>query len=121
LEQRYEKGVIIRDATTVYREMRDFACWDKEVFVAFFLDSKNRVISREVVSVGTLNMCLVHPREVFRTAISRNANSVIVAHNHPSGDPDPSDEDHKVTDQLVEAGKIVGIEVLDHVVVGKDR
>ena len=121
LELPYSKRVFIRDATTVYNEMRDFARWDKEVFVAFYLDTKNRVISREVVSVGTLNACLIHAREVFRTAIARNANSVIVAHNHPSGDTTASDEDRRITDQLFRAGEIIDIEVLDHVVVAKDR
>jgi DNA repair protein RadC len=102
LEIRYKNGVLICDATTVYRKMRDIQFWEKGAFVVFLLDSKNRVISREVFSVGTLNMCLVHPHEVFRTAIARNANSVIVSHNHPSGDTTPSDEDRRITEQLVQ-------------------
>ncbi len=113
LEERYARGTVLKDAGSVYHEMRDIKCWEKEVFVAFYLDTRNKVISREVVSVGTLNSALIHAREVFRTAIFRNADSVIIAHNHPSGNPNPSAEDEEATERIVESGKILGIPLLD--------
>lgn len=117
LSEPFSCGGVLKDAGCVYHEMRDIKSWEREAFVVFLLDTKNRVISREIVGIGTLNQTLIHPREVFRSAICKNANSIILAHNHPSGDPVPSDEDRRVTDQLVRAGKIIGIKVLDHVVV----
>lgn len=93
----------------------------KEHFLAVLLDTKNRVIRVHTVSVGTLDASLVHPREVFKEAISASAASLIVAHNHPSGDPTPSPEDKQVTARLVEAGKLLGIDVLDHLVLGDER
>jgi DNA repair protein RadC len=93
---------------------------DREHFVVMCLDTKNNVNALNTVSVGTLNSSLVHPREVFKAAILANSNAIILTHNHPSGDPTPSREDLEVTKRLVEAGKIMGIEVIDHVVVGED-
>ncbi|MBU0457786.1 MAG: DNA repair protein RadC [Nanoarchaeota archaeon] len=92
----------------------------KENFVSVYLDTKNRIISEETTSVGILNASLIHPREVFHGAIKSLANSVIVLHNHPSGDPCPSKEDLEITKRLVETGKILGIELLDHIIIGKD-
>jgi DNA repair protein RadC len=92
-----------------------------EVFKVLLLDSGSRRIRECTVSQGTLNASLVHPREVFKAAIDHVAASVVLAHNHPSGDPSPSAEDRVVTDRLVEAGRIVGIPVLDHVVFAGDR
>lgn len=89
----------------------------KEHFIAVFLDSKNKIIKDEVISIGTLNSSLVHPREVFKEAIKCSANSIILVHNHPSGSVEPSDEDYRVNKVLVEAGNLVGIKVLDHLVV----
>jgi len=93
----------------------------KEHFIAVFLDSKNRIIKDEVISIGTLNSSLVHPREVFKEAIKNSANSIILVHNHPSGSVEPSDEDYRVNKVLVETGNLVGIKVLDHLVVGGDK
>ena len=120
LEERYLREIEITASKTVYRELRDIKNWEKEVFVAFYLDTRNKIISREIVSIGILNASIIHPREVFRTAIIRNANSVIIAHNHPSGSLEPSDEDVEITQQLKEAGKIIGIKLLDHLIVTKD-
>lgn len=92
----------------------------KEHFVLLFLDTKNKLITSEV-STGTLNASLVHPREVFSQAVLCHASHVIVAHNHPSGDPTPSDEDIKTTNRLVEAGKILGISVVDHMIITSDK
>ena len=92
----------------------------KEYFIAVFLDSKNKIIKDEVISIGTLNSSLVHPREVFKEAIKCSANAIILVHNHPSGDCEASDEDRKIKDVLKEVGKMVGIKVLDNIIIGKE-
>ncbi len=94
------------------------ALYDREHFVAVLLNTKNRVISLETISIGSLNSSLVHPREVFKSAIKASASSIIIAHNHPSGDPTPSSEDLTITQRLVEAGEIIGISILDHIIIG---
>jgi DNA repair protein RadC len=119
LEEEYENRVYIKNASTIFSEMRDIRHWCKEAFVAFYLDSQNRIISREILGIGILNSCIVHPREVFRTAIIRNSNAVILAHNHPSGSLDPSDEDLDITERLRKVGDIIGIKLLDHVIVSR--
>ncbi|AGK96667.1 JAB domain-containing protein [Clostridium pasteurianum] len=91
---------------------------DREAFVVITLDTKNHPTSINVNSIGNLNSSIVHPREVFKTAILGNAASILVGHNHPSGDTSPSKEDINVTNRLKEAGRILGIEVLDHIIVG---
>lgn len=91
---------------------------DREHFLVLCLDTKNKINAVNVVSIGTLSVSPVHPREVFKAAILANAAAVILAHNHPSGDPEPSREDIEVTGRLVQAGKILGIEVLDHIILG---
>src|SRR3989338_6087563 len=94
---------------------------DREHFMILHLDIKNRVIKDEIVSVGALTGTIAHPREVFKSAIKESAHSVILVHNHTSGDPTPSDEDLRMTERLFEAGEILGIKVLDHVIIGKDE
>jgi DNA repair protein RadC len=106
-----------QDAATVFSEFLKEA--DREHLVTLLLDSKNQVIGLNVVSVGILDSALVHPREIFKPAILANAASIILCHNHPSGDPTPSIEDKRVTERVFEAGKIIGIDVIDHVVVGE--
>lgn len=91
---------------------------DREHFVVLLLDTQNQIIGIHTVTIGTLDASLVHPREVFKPAILANAGSIVIAHNHPSGDPAPSAEDRAVTRQLVNAGATVGIEILDHIIVG---
>jgi DNA repair protein RadC len=105
-----------KDVSTLV--MEDLRYLQQEHFVVLFLNTKNRVIARETLSVGSLNAAIVHPREVFRAAVRRSAASVICVHNHPSGDPTPSPEDLQLTNRLTEAGHIIGIEVLDHVIIG---
>lgn len=105
-------------ACLVMEEMRHL---DREHFRALLLNTKNQVIARDVISIGTLNSSAVHPRELFKNAIKRNAAAVILVHNHPSGDPTPSREDLEVTMRLVEAGRIIGIEVLDHLIIGDNK
>jgi len=90
----------------------------KEHLVVLLLNTKNRVIKEETVSIGTLNQNLVHPREVFKSAIENSAAGVILLHNHPSGSDEPSREDIAVTKKLIEGGKILGIKILDHIVIG---
>jgi len=94
---------------------------EKEVFAAFFLNRKNRLKAYQIVTIGTLGSALVHPREVFRPAIAQAAAGVIAAHNHPSGDPSPSSADIQVTRQLREAARVLGIDLIDHVIVGDSR
>lgn len=90
----------------------------KEMFLTVHLDGKNRMIAMDVVSIGSLNQSIVHPREVFKTALLSNAAAVLLVHQHPSGDPNPSSEDLSITRRLKEAGEVMGIKVLDHVIVG---
>lgn len=104
----------------VCEQLRDIRDNKKEHFVVFFLDSRNQEIKREIISVGSLNASLVHPREVFEPAVRHLAAQIIIAHNHPSGDREPSEEDLGVTKKLVESGKILGIEIIDHIIVVKN-
>ena len=106
------------DALPEIRHIRDLR---KEHFVAIFLNARNQVIKIETISVGSLNASLVHPREVFAPAVGISAASVILGHNHPSGDVTPSREDIELTRRIVQAGEIMGIEVVDHLIVGSDR
>jgi DNA repair protein RadC len=93
----------------------------QEHFVVLYLDTRNRVVDQETLYIGSLNTSLVRIGEVFRGAVRRHCNSIIVAHNHPSGDPSPSPEDVTLTRRLIEAGKLLEVEVLDHLVVGQTR
>lgn len=114
-------GYDIKDPQSVVRvirsSIRDKA---KEHFKLIILNTRNRITTITDVSTGTLSASLVHPREVFKEAIRHSASSVVLAHNHPSGDPEPSEEDLRITRRLIDAGKIIGIEVLDHIIIGKN-
>lgn len=114
-----ENMIEILTAKDIWNCCADFRESKREHFVAFYLDTQNRLIERQIISIGTLNASLVHPREIFELALKNSAASVIFAHNHPSGEVGPSDEDEKITKRLVEAGKLLGIEVADHVIVAK--
>ena len=92
-----------------------------ESFYIFTLDTKNKINGMFEVSRGTLNASIVHPRDVFQRAIMQNANSIILMHNHPSGDPIPSNEDINITNRLIDAGNLLGIKVLDHIIVGDEN
>lgn len=92
---------------------------DREVFIVICLNTKNEVIAVHRAHVGSINASVVHPREVFKTAFLNNATSLIVGHNHPSGDPTPSQEDINVTKRLAEAGRILGVEILDSLIIGE--
>lgn len=93
---------------------------DREHFLAVFLNTKHHVITVETISVGSLNSSLVHPRELFKNSIKRSAAALILVHNHPSGDPAPSIEDIEITRRLAEVGNIIGIQVLDHIIIGEN-
>jgi DNA repair protein RadC len=98
--------------------MNEMRYLDREHFRILLLNTKNVVLKNCLVSIGSVNSSLVHPREVFKSAIKNSASAVILCHNHPSGEPTPSSEDIKITAKLVESGKLLGIEVLDHVILG---
>lgn len=93
----------------------------KEHFLALHLDSKNRILCVDKVSSGSLNASIVHPREVFKTALLSSAAAVLFVHNHPSGNPEPSREDLELTTRLKQAGDLLGLRVLDHIIIGEDR
>jgi DNA repair protein RadC len=118
----YDDRYIIRSpedgANYVMNDMRFLA---QEHFVCLYLNTKNQVLHKKTVFIGSLNASIVHPREVFKEALRRSSASVICLHNHPSGDPTPSREDIEVTKRLVEAGKIIGIEILDHLIIGENK
>lgn len=101
--------------------MNDMRFLTQEHFVALYLNTKNQVVHRQTIFIGSLNASIVHPREVFKEALRRAAASIICFHNHPSGDPSPSREDIEVTRRLAECGKILGIEVLDHLIIGDKK
>ena len=112
-----KRSLTIRSPKDVFENYRSlFDGQVKEIFVVLWLSSANKVIGFETVSIGTLNSSLVHPREIFRGAVVATCASIILAHNHPSGNPEPSQEDIAITKQLVDSGKILGIPVHDHLI-----
>ena len=110
---------VISTTDDAVEQLKDIRDKKQEYFVVLTLDGANRLISNTIVFQGTLNQSLVHPREIFAKAIEDRAASIIVAHNHPSGNPDPSTEDIEITTKLKSAGKLLGIKVLEHIVVSK--
>lgn len=111
----------IRKPEDVYELMYDLQLEGKEHFIALHLDGKNQIVCLDRVSTGSLNQTVVHPREVFKGAPLSSAASLVLVHNHPSGDPEPSREDMEITKRLREVGDLVGIKVLDHIIVGERR
>ncbi|RDU35052.1 hypothetical protein DRW41_19930 [Neobacillus piezotolerans] len=105
-------------ANYVMNEMRFLS---QEHFVCLYLNTKNQVLHKQTIFIGSLNASIVHPREVFKEAFRRSAASIICVHNHPSGDPAPSREDIEVTKRLSECGKIIGIDLLDHLIIGENK
>lgn len=112
---------IVYSPKDIWRELENIRSKRKEHFVIFCLDSRNKIIKKEIVSIGTLNSSLVHPREVFEPAIKFLSAQIVISHNHPSGDVHPSDEDIQITKKLLKAGNLLGIEVIDHVIVSNDK
>ncbi len=116
------KNFDIKDPEAVVKAIRaSIKDKAKEHFKLILLNPRNKIIGISTISIGILNASLVHPREVFKDAIMHTAASVVLAHNHPSGDPEPSEDDITITKRLIEVGKILGIEVLDHIIIGKNN
>jgi len=115
-----EQTLYIKDPSDVARYLSEYSKRDREHLLCIYLNTKNRVLGIEVVSIGTLNFSPAHPREIFKGAILASADSIILAHNHPSGDPEPSKDDIEITKRMQKAGKIIGIELLDHVIIGNN-
>ncbi|WP_062355462.1 RadC family protein [Bacillus kwashiorkori] len=101
--------------------MEEMRFLNQEHFVCLYLNTKNHILYKQTIFIGSLNASIVHPREVFREAVKRSAASFICIHNHPSGDPQPSREDIAVTKRLVECGKLMGVELLDHIIIGEKK
>nr|WP_152534776.1 DNA repair protein RadC [Bacillus cihuensis] len=101
--------------------MEEMRFLTQEHFITLYLNTKNQVLHKQTIFIGSLNASIVHPREVYKEAFRRSAASIICLHNHPSGDPSPSREDIEVTKRLVECGKIIGIELLDHIIIGEHK
>ncbi|MEA2065471.1 MAG: DNA repair protein RadC [Patescibacteria group bacterium] len=112
---------IINNAKDAVAQIQELRIAKKEHFVVLYLNARNQLIHKETISIGTLNASIVHPREVFKPAIECLAASIIVAHNHPSGDTEESGDDIDITKRLFDAGKILGIEVIDHIIITKDK
>lgn len=112
-------GVEITGPEDVHTLCVSMAGYRQEVFKALLLDSKHRLIRKVTICKGGLNAAVVHPRELFAPAITARAAGLVLVHNHPSGDPEPSEEDLRLTRRMAEAGRLLGIEVLDHIVVAK--
>jgi len=112
---------LIMSPKDVWEDLKDLRDNKKEHFIIFYLDNQNQVIKKEIISIGTINSSLVHPREVFEPAVKNLASQIIIAHNHPSGESQPSNEDLQITKRLIEAGKILGIEIIDHVIVTRNN
>lgn len=107
-----------QDAYELAKEMLEDE--DREKLLACFLDTKNQPVALHVVSIGSLNSSIIHPREIFKAAVLSNAASIILYHNHPSGNPTPSLEDYSATERLQECGKLIGIDLLDHIIIGNE-
>jgi len=105
----------------VVAQLTDLRHNKKEHFIALYLNARNQLAHKETISIGTLNANLVHPREVFEPALKHSAAGIMVAHNHPSGDPKPSEDDLEITKRLTEAGKMMGVELLDHVIIATNN
>ena len=122
LSKRYlvKQNKKITSASDIYEELKEYRDKKQEYFLCVYLDGANHICEIRIITIGTLNQSLVHPREVFAPAVEHRCASIIVAHNHPSGILSPSSEDIKVTKRLKESGKLLGIELLDHVIFSKD-
>ena len=117
-----QSPITFSDSAAVYNAIRgDLENQDREHFYVYLLDRKNGIIGKHLVGIGSQSAAIVHPREVFKAAIVGCAAAIICAHNHPSGDPGPSKEDIEITRRLQDAGRLIGIPVLDHIVIGRGR
>jgi len=113
-----DEAPVFSSPESVYQYTKELASHRKEHFIALYLNAKNRLLKRETISIGSLFSTQVHPREVFTPALSVSAAGIVLIHNHPSGDPEPSPEDRILTKRLVEVGALMGIDILDHLIIG---
>ena len=111
-------GLQFRRSSDIFRAFKELASMPVESFLVVHLDGKNRMVGMTTCSIGSMTASLVHPRDIFRPAIANMTAGLIFIHNHPSGDPAPSDEDMQITKRLCEVGKLIGIRCLDHIVIG---
>ena len=117
-----KKDIILNNSTKVFEYFKDILMYEKqENFIAVYLDSKSRLISYKLLFKGTLNASFVHPREIFKYAFLESAYSIIIIHNHPSGEVDPSSPDIELTNNLFNISKVIGIPLVDHVIIGKTK
>lgn len=112
-----KKANLVLGPQQVWQELKEIRAAKKEHLVVFYLDVRRQEIKKEIISIGSLTGNVIHPREVFESAIRCNAAQIVIAHNHPSGDPEPSEHDLQITERLLVAGEILGIDLLDHVIV----
>ena len=121
-EERLQLGETFHNSGDLFRHFRHrLRLLKQEIFLVVLLDNKHRYLGEQLITQGLLNRSLVHPREVFAQAVEQRAAALFCLHNHPSGDPQPSSEDHKVTQRLKESGQLLGIPLLDHLVIGEER
>ena len=122
LKNDYLDNTIIKSGTDIYKLFSYLIQTEKqENLMVVLLDSKNRLIKSKKVFKGSLNISIAHPREIFKEAINNSANSIILVHNHPSGDPTPSKNDCAITKQMIASGEIIGIKVIDHIIIGHNK
>jgi len=116
-----KKENVIASPEDIIKLVSNYKNKKREYLIGIYLDARKQLINKKVISIGTLDTNLIHPREVFKPAIQHNAAAVIVVHNHPSGDPKPSLEDRRVTKKLIKAGKLLGIKLIDHLIIANDN
>lgn len=116
----YNYSLKVKSPDDIFNDLQDIKNSTKEMFLVYYLDTKNNVIAREIITIGILNASIIHARELFRHAVINNCNSIIIAHNHPSGDSNPSDDDKEITKNMINAGNILNIKILDHIIAGKE-
>ena len=116
----YSETALITSEDAVKLLQEELAQYDREVFCVLHLNAKNYPISASITSIGEINSTLVHPREVFKSAVLASAAGIVLLHNHPSGDPTPSNEDILLTERIKKAGEIIGIDLLDHIIIGNN-
>lgn len=120
-KEQKQGSITIRNAKQAFEYLKDIGKFSKEHFKGLYLNSRYKLIHSETISIGTIDASIIHPREVFRPAIEHGASAIIVAHNHPSGSIKATDEDLEVTAKLKEAGELLGIEILDHLIISKNK
>lgn len=117
LVRELNESIKVTSSKDVYNYLKEFKNQDREMFIVIGLNTKNQPVYREIVAIGDLNSAIVHPRETFKKAIMMSCSSIIIAHNHPSGDLEPSQEDKEITTKFKKAGELLDIKILDHLII----